>query len=100
MNDASSHENYTKIKVELIKLAIIKKFGGVWIDLPFFPLQNFDWIVQLNLNSRDIMKMSDKPNILLFYNPFVSSYHLVEKDNRTVRSNSIFFESNFIAAEK
>lgn len=53
--------------LELVKLAVLSEHGGVWLDLPIFPLGNFDWLINIHYNSAVKNRVDRLPKVLLFY---------------------------------
>lgn len=53
--------------LELVKLAVLSQHGGVWLDLPIFPLGNFDWLINIHDNLAVKNRVGRLPKVLLFY---------------------------------
>ena len=38
---------YNKMKMEIAKLSILIRYGGIWLSRHFFAVESFDWIVNI-----------------------------------------------------
>jgi len=52
---------------DYIRLLILKRYGGVWIDLTTILLENLNWLDNLSKNKDVINKFGEKPDIFMFF---------------------------------
>ena len=58
-------------KIDFIRFCILYKYGGVYVDLDFFPLKNFDNLLLSDIVFHNIRYM--KPNYSYIENDFMGS---------------------------
>ena len=94
---------FNKMRIELAKLSLLIRYGGIWINRHYFALESFDWITNIaNYPSKFVYnRYGNLPKVLMFYHPhfgqpFEWTY---DQDYNTKNMWHIALDSNFIAAE-
>lgn len=57
-----------------VRLAIVIKYGGVYLDASCFLLENFDWLENINSNPDVFNNYGDHPEVVLFSTTYQSSF--------------------------
>jgi mannosyltransferase OCH1-like enzyme len=67
---------FPQTKSDLVRLALIYKHGGVYIDASVMAIQDFDWVVNMaKLPSQLILnRYGEVPSAFIFWNPFYRGY--------------------------
>jgi hypothetical protein len=61
-----------------IRLILLIKYGGVYMDSSCFLLQDLGWIDRIRDNTDIVNRHGDYPNVLLFHNTYQSSFEYRE----------------------
>jgi len=61
---------FTQTKSDIYRLALLYKYGGVYLDAATVAVQNFDWLVNIaKLPSQLVFnRFGDVPDVLMFWN--------------------------------
>ena len=91
------------MKYDLYRLALVAKYGGVYMDASYILLQDLDWLVKIAQQPSSLIfnRYGTHPKVFLFFHPHYGSpfdFHYDDKINSKVAWH-LGYENNFIAAE-
>lgn len=78
-------------KSDLIRLIVIKHFGGVYLDYSMLLTEPLDWLLNVNETIME-NKFGDSPDVVLLYNSYHGSKETII-DSET--NNTVFFKPNY-----
>lgn len=58
-----------------VRLAVIIKYGGVYIDSSCFLMQDFSWLENIDSNPDVVNRHGEQPDVVLFFTTYQSSMH-------------------------
>lgn len=92
------------IKYDLIRLALVAKHGGIYMDLSYILLENLNWLVSIAKYPSNFIfnRYGENPKAFMFFHPHYGS-PFIWKVDPVVNSKitwQLGYENNFIAAEK
>lgn len=63
------------IKYDLIRLALVARHGGIYMDLSYILLENLDWLVNIAQYPSNLVfnRYGNQPKVLLFFHPHYGS---------------------------
>lgn len=92
------------MRSSLVRLALVARHGGVYIDLTNILLDNLDWLVKIGkYPTEHIMnRYGDFPNVLMFWDPLAGSpvEWKIDQQANTKSQWQLSYQDNFIAAVK
>lgn len=108
INKALSNANYEVSKqavTDLWRLALIHKYGGVYLDVSTFEMtDSFDWLKNITRIPSTYLwnRYGSEPEVLMFFNGYYASplEWKVDKEKHFKVQWHLSYENNFIAAAK
>jgi hypothetical protein len=100
----SPHKKFEQIFSDFVRLALLAKHGGVYMDASFVLLQNLDWLVNITNYPQKYVynRYGQQPKVLMFFNAQYGGRLFeaeVDSEHNTRRQWHLGYENNFIAAE-
>lgn len=95
---------YDQTYSDLVRLALLKKHGGVYMDASFILLQDLSWLLNIaSYPSQYVFnRYGELPSIFMFFNPHYGSPYdewRVDEKHNTKAHWHLSYENNFIACE-
>ena len=100
----STHLVYEQTFSDFVRLALILKHGGIYMDASFVPISDFTWLTNIiNYPSQFVYNRFGKhPKVFMFFNPQYITNIFETKIDKKINTKSewrLAYENNFIAAE-
>lgn len=100
----SPHKIYDQTYSDMVRLALLYKHGGIYLDASFILLEDLSWLVNIpqTLPSLIYNRYGKRPKVFMFFNPqYASNIYQTTLDltEQTKRYHDLAYENNFIAAE-
>lgn len=97
--DQLDRKSILELRVKLVKIATLSTEGGVWMELPSFPLEDFEWLRKIHGNTDVLSKKSLLPEVVMFYHPLRSGFPYSCANLKCSMKNSLELLPYFIAAK-
>jgi mannosyltransferase OCH1-like enzyme len=70
------------ISFDLIRLALVAKYGGVYMDLSYIMLENFNWLINITKYPSNLIfnRYGKRPNNFMFFHPHYGSPFMWDVD--------------------
>ena len=95
---------FTQTKANLVRLSLLSKYGGIYLDASIIAVDNFDWLVNIaKFPSQYIFnRYGELPSALMFWNPNTGGFLEWEVDEavNTKEGWRYGFENSIIVAVK
>ncbi len=91
------------MKVEIAKLHILIRYGGIWISKHYFALESFDWILNITSYPSNFVynRYGNLPKVVMYFHPHYGQPFdwTFDAEANTKNIWHCALDSNFIAAE-
>lgn len=69
--DTAKLKTYPQSKADLIRLALLIKYGGIYLDASYVAVENFDWLINIGrYQSRYVFnRYGDLPKVFMMWHP-------------------------------
>jgi mannosyltransferase OCH1-like enzyme len=64
-------KTYPQSRGDLIRLALLAKYGGIYMDASFFALESFDWLVNIGRYPSQYIfnRFGNLPKVVMMFHP-------------------------------
>ena len=94
---------YVKDKMEIAKLCILIRYGGVWLSRHLFAVESFDWLIDIAKYPSQLVfnRYGDLPEVVMYFHPhYGQPFHWsYDSHSNTKNMYNIALDSFFIAAQ-
>jgi mannosyltransferase OCH1-like enzyme len=94
---------FAQTKSDFVRIAVLARYGGIYMDVSFFAVENFDWIINISRYPSQYVfnRFGEVPAVFMMFHPHDGQPFnwKLDKEANTKNMRLCGYESSILIAE-